>query len=342
MARSPYSVALTSVASVALLSAAALADEPVRLDDAYGDAFVHYDPYVVPAKPASAPTPSSPTHAAARPTAPVSGPERVDVEWLRKNLPLLRDRAIDNPTPDNVAAELYVQRVVLDKSQRYAEMRMKVVHDDPLLDENNRVPYASAGAQAVRNANLQGEQQAVHELAQQGGLLIFVDGSCRFCAMQMPVASLLQRDYDMQYLVVSLDGALPKGYQGKVTRDNGLYHKLGLRLTPSIVFVPRPRAYSDGHDPNTYLVVAQGYYAADELIKQIAYAGHSTRLLSSPTMAALDVWDRGVASTDDLGALSLDVNQPAQIRQSLQPLLLKQYQRPDSTPVRPAATGGAQ
>jgi conjugal transfer pilus assembly protein TraF len=205
-------------------------------------------------------------------------------------------------------------------------MRMKVVHDDPLLDENNRVPYASVGAQTVRNANIGGQQQAVRELAEQGGLLVFVDGACRFCALQLPVVSMLQRSYGLDFLVVSLDAVSPKGYAGPVQKDNGLFRKLGLRLTPTIVFVPKPRGYQDGRDPNTYLVVSQGYYAADELVKQIAYAGHTTRLLSKPTMAALDVWDQGVASTDDLKGLALDPDDPQQIRRTLQPMLLKQYE----------------
>jgi conjugal transfer pilus assembly protein TraF len=309
-----------------VLTAPAGADEiAVRLDDSYGDAFVHYHPYVVPGQPkepASAATAPAPAQAASAP----AGPQKVDVAWLRKYLPLLQERAINDPTPENVANELYVQRVVMDKSQRYAEARMKVVHDDPLLDENNRVPYASVGAQTIRNANIEAQQQAVRELAAQGGLLVFVDGKCRFCALEMPVAGLVRRQYGMEHLIVSLDGAAPKGFTGQVQKDNGLFRKLNLRLTPSIVFVPRPRAYRDGQDPNTYLVVAQGYYAADELVKQIAYAGHTTKLLSKQTMADLDVWDTGVASSEDLADLKLDPNDPQSVRRSLQPLLLKQYE----------------
>jgi conjugal transfer pilus assembly protein TraF len=316
------------VALVALLavSAAASAEErSVRLDDGYGDAFVHYHPYRLPDKPkpaASAP-PIVAAPAAAASEAP--GPTKVNVAWLRKYLPILQERAMDDPTPDNLAAEMYAQRIAMDKSQRYAEARVRVVHEDPLLDENNRVPYASVGAQAIRNANLDAQQQAVRELAGQGGLLIFVDGQCRFCAMQMPVASAVHRQFGLESLVVSLDGTAPKGYTGQVLKDNGLFHKLSLRLTPSIVFVPKPRGYAQGQDPNTYLVVAQGYYAVDELVKQIAYAGHTTRLLSAKTMAELNVWDRGVASTEDLARLKLDPNDPRAIRQTLQPLLLKQY-----------------
>ena len=309
------------------LTLSAAPDGGSQFDDGYGDAFVHYTPYIKPRPPeaaASAPpvvaTKATPAQAASAP-----GLQRVDVAWLRKAYPLLQDRAINDPTDENVAAEQYVQRIIVDKSQRYAEARMRVVQADPLLNENNRVPTASLGARTVANANLEAQDQAVRELAGFGGLLVFVDGSCRFCAMQLPILDMLRADFGLQALVISLDGALPKGFKGSVLRDNGMFRKLRLTLTPSIVYVPRPQSIAGSQDPNRYLVVAQGFYTRGDLVKQIALAGHQTKLLSSSVMADLAVWERGVASTEDLATLRLDVNDPKTIKQSLQPLLLKQY-----------------
>lgn len=294
------------------------------LGEAYGEQFLQYRPYVIPGKkPAETAKPAAPP-AAAPPAAPDKA-SKVDVAWLRKSYPLLEERAIDDPTPTNVGAYLYVRRVIMDKAQRFGEAVIEVTRRDPLLDENNRIPYASAGAQSIRNANYLAEQEAVRELGRVGGLLVFVDGACRFCAAQLPIVSMVRRNYGMEYLVISTDGANPKGYPGRAMADNGLFRKLGLKLTPSIVFVPRPTGYAAQEDPNRYLVISQGFYAEDQLVKQIAFAGHETSLLSKATMADLNVWDRGVAATEDLGALRLDANDPASIQSTLQPLLLKQY-----------------
>jgi len=327
-------VACAGVRAQTLPIAPAPADPPslpsTTLDEGYGDAFLNYHPYVTQGKKllpdaktlvAAPPTPPKPD-----PTEPKPARQKVDVAWLRKNYPLLLDRAIDDPSDANVAALYYVQRVLFDKAQRYEEAAHKVVTQDPLLNENNRVPYASGGAKAVANANYMAEQQAVRELSRIGGLMVFVDGACRFCAAQLPIASMVRREYGIEYLVISTDGTTPKGFKGTVLTDNGLFKKLGLKLTPSIVFVPRPKAYATtAVDPNDYLIVSQGYYAADTLVKQIAFAGHTTRLLSKATMADLDVWDRGVANTQDLGKLTLDVDKPEDIKSTLQPLLVKQY-----------------
>ena len=300
------------------------APAPVRLDDRYGDAFSNYSPYVIPEKKAVPDKKSSPK--ASAPTLKKDGTELVTVEWLRKNYKLLEERSIDNPTETNVSAYLYARRIVMDKAQRFAEVVSKVNTEDPLLNENNRVPYASSGAQSVRNADYLAQQQAVRELAEQGGIVIFVDGTCRFCTVQLPVLSAIKNNYGMEYLVVSIDGTKPKGFIGKTVTDNGLYKKLGLKLTPSVVYVPKPKGYAGDVDPNKYLIVAQGFYAQDELVKQIAFAGHATQLLTKDTMRDLDVWNRGVASKEDLSTLKLDPSKPESFKQTLQPLLLKQYQ----------------
>ena len=305
-------------------------DPGAQLEEGYGDAFLHYRPYISPGKkpepklPPPAPA-APPVHSPAASAPKPEGRQPVDVAWLRKNYPLLEERAINDPSEANVASYLYVKRVVLDKAQRFGEAVTKVMTEDPLLNENNRIPYASTGAQSVQNANYLAEEQAVRELSKIGGLLIFVDSTCRFCAKQLPIASMVRANFGIEYLVVSLDASAPKGFTGKVLPDNGLFKKLGLRLTPSVVFVPKPQGYAHGSDPNHYLIVSQGFYAADELVKQIAFAGHATSLLSKATMADLEVWDRGVAATADLGSLKLDPSRPEDIKSTLQPLLLKQY-----------------
>lgn len=311
---------------ITMHAAAAPTADPAR-GDAYGDAFVNYQPYVVPAAPVPASTPTRAQSSAQAPAPSTEkGSQKVDVAFLRKVYPMLEERAINDPTDENISAYMYTKRIILDKAQRFSQGVARVLRQDPLLDENNRVPYASTGALSVRNADYQAQQKAVEELARVGGLVAFVDSTCRFCAMQLPVLDMLKRAHNIEFLVVSLDGSRPKGFKGPLLPDNGLFRKLGLKLTPSIVFVPRPRAYVGADDPNRYLVVSQGFYAMDELVKQIAFAGHDTKLLSADVMRDLNVWDRGVATTQDLSRLRLDPSKPGSFRETLQPYLLKQYQ----------------
>jgi conjugal transfer pilus assembly protein TraF len=296
----------------------------VRLDEEYGNAFLRYMPYTRPATPKPE-EPKAPPQAAPKPPEKAT---KVDVEWLRKNYPLLEQRAIDDPSESNLAALAYARRIVLDKSQRLAEGLVRVTREDPLLNENSRIPQASVGAAAVTRANAKAQDAAVKELAKTGGLLVFVDSKCRFCSMQLPVLDLMRRDTGIEALVISVDGAVPAGYKGPVVRDNGMFERLRLTLTPSIVFVPQPRGFKGATDPNRYLVVSQGYYTADELTKQIAFAGYKAGALSEAVRRDLSVWDTGVASIEDLADLKLDPNDPASFRSAVGPRLLKQYGAP--------------
>jgi len=298
--------------------------EPPRIElrEDYAEHFLRYEPLPARRKPepASAPTPQA--AAPARPAA--SGASKVTVDWLRTNYPLLEERAIDDPSPVNLRAAAYVKRIVLDKASRYASAMQQEVLADPLLNENSRIPYASMGAAAVRNADMLAQAAAVREMSKAGGLLVFVDGQCRFCKAELPILEHLHHEYGLEYLLVSIDGSTIPGAKAAAIRDTGVFGKLGLKLTPSMVFVPRPTAYQGG-DPNTYLVVSQGFYAADELVKQISYAGYQKHLLADATMRDLGVWDRGILDTADLATLRLDPTKPESIPEQIQPLLMKQY-----------------
>jgi len=302
----------------------------VDLREDYAEHFLHYEPLIGRPKPAPAPAPASAVVAvpsstsAAAPSAPASGASKVDIRWLQTNYPLLQELAMNDPSPVNTRALLYVQRIILDKASRYANAMHDSVLADPLINENTRVPYASMGATAVRNADLNAEGTAVRELAKIGGLLVFVDSQCRFCKEQLPILDYLHHQFGLEYLLVSIDGGTPPGSKVPAMRDTGVFSKLGLKITPSLVFVPKPSAYQ-GSDPNTYLVVSQGFYAADELVKQISYAGYQKKLLADATMRDLAVWDRGVLEASDLASLKLDASKPETIPQQIEPLLMKRY-----------------
>jgi hypothetical protein len=59
-------------------------------------------------------------------------PAPLSAAWLRANLERFRDQAIDDPSPRNVALYLYLQRLVLDKAERFAEATQRAVWADPL------------------------------------------------------------------------------------------------------------------------------------------------------------------------------------------------------------------
>ena len=297
-----------------------------KLGEDYNDFFINYVPRQLAAPEKKTPPPAKIVATPEASRAPAQkAPTKVDVEWLQKNYAVLYKKAVDDPSEVNVRALAYVQKVVVDKADRFQRIWKQVTDADPFINENTSTPLAGAGALAVRNANYRAQSAAVIELSKFAGMVVFVDGVCRFCAMQMPPIKMLKEEFGIDALVVSLDGQRPPGYTGPIQKDNGLYRKLGLKVTPSVALVPNPKPFVDGQDPNTYLVVAQGFYSADSLAKQLAYAGHRAKLLSPQVSRDLSVWDYGVTTAEDLKSLHLEVDKPETIPGALQPLMMKQF-----------------
>lgn len=167
-------------------------------------------------------------------------PPVLSAAWIRKYLEKFQERAIDNPTPENVAAFLYVQRAMMDKSQRFAEQVVNVVRQDPYLDQNTRRPIATFGnnlfareAQAARQAILQ-------KIARQAGIFFFFQSTCKQCEIQAPVLKGLQDRYGFVVFPVSVDGLpLANGLYPDYAADRGQARALGVVKTPAM-FLGKP------------------------------------------------------------------------------------------------------
>jgi len=107
------------------------------------------------------------------------------VAWLRKQMPIMLERAMDNPSKENVAAYYYVQRVLLDKSQNFAEKAREVTSTDPLLDETNRIPLSTLGAGLFGRLELKAHNDALKYLTQKGAIWVFYSSTCDYCRPQI-------------------------------------------------------------------------------------------------------------------------------------------------------------
>lgn len=227
--------------------------------------------------------------AAAPAVAPPGKDEPFSIAWLRKNLPILRDRAIDNPK-QNAEAYLYAQRVAMDKAQNFSEMAQRIVYADPFLDENNRVPLSSFAKPAFLLSVEKSGSAALDELAKTGGLWMFFDSKCDYCKVQADIVNRVAKKHRFLTKFISLDGnGMPE--ISEFVKDNGHAAMLNLRETPTTVFVIPPR---------TYLIVSQGMMAETQLEERILVAAESQGLLPPDMAAKVAQYSRGVLKTEDM------------------------------------------
>ena len=225
-----------------------------------------------PAKPEdprkASPAPAPQLQSAAKPQA--SPP--LSVAWLRKHLESYRERAIDDPTPENVSAYFYLQRVMLDKAHRFTDVAHEVVMADPLLDENTRRPISTFGAQAANRMATQTSGRALNLIAQSTGILFFFRSDCSYCHLQAPLLRTLEERYGFKVYAVSLDGLpMPGGLYPDFHVDQGQAIQLGVQSTPAL-FLLNP--------PGKVIPLAQGLLSLDELTSRILSVGHGEDLIS--------------------------------------------------------------
>ncbi len=250
---------------------------------------------------------------------PVSGPAPMSVQWLRTNLPLLRDKAIDQPTHENVAAYFYAQRIMMDKAQVFSDKAQEVTSTDPLLDENLRVPFASAAKTAqLRNSN-ESKKAILAAVAEKAGLLFFHDDTCQYCEAQVPVANTLAERHGIPVVYLSkqgrpirwLDPSIP------VRVADGRFERLGVTHTPSVMLlVP----------PNDYYLIAQGFASLASLEDRIVNAAHRYGLVEERLYQDAVPTSRGILqAATNAGSDGVDWNAPEQWVPYLKKMLAETY-----------------
>ncbi|WP_347990217.1 conjugal transfer protein TraF [Methylomonas sp. AM2-LC] len=206
--------------------------------------------------------PSTPAKPKAQKEKPLSS------EWFRKHMVEYRDAAVDNPTKENVARYMYLQRVMLDKAELFTEATKLTVMNDPVLDENSRRPIATFGANAMDENAKKGVDFAARKLADVAGLWFFYSSTCNFCDKEASVLNGLSHAYGFKVMAISLDGGpLPNGLFPDFRLDQGQGAKLDVHVTPTM-FLVNPK------QKEGIIKLGEGLIAGDELIKRSIELGN--------------------------------------------------------------------
>lgn len=164
------------------------------------------------------------------------GPAPLSSAWLRENMQYYADLAIDNPTPENVELLAYLERVMMDKAERYSQARVQVAISNPQLDEYARSPLTAVQQKTANKTKSAAKERVLARLANRVGLWYFFSSTCPYCAQQDPILDMFQEDTGFQILSISLDGGPhASGVQKPYVINDGHAQKLGVMSTPTFV-----------------------------------------------------------------------------------------------------------
>ncbi len=197
------------------------------------------------------------------------------------------DKAIDEPTNENVRAYLYLQRVMMDKGSQFADVSQQVVMGDPVLDEISRRPLATYAANRMdREAGAQ-RDIALGEVAKRAGLFFFYRSDCPYCHAQAPIIESMALNYGFEVFAIAVDGLpLPGGEFPNYKVDSGQARSLSVTTVPA-VFLVEP--------PNVITPIGQGAMSLDELNNRIILAAHQAGWIDDQTYYATRPVQPGVS-----------------------------------------------
>ncbi|BCU08443.1 conjugal transfer protein TraF (plasmid) [Allochromatium tepidum] len=254
--------------------------------------------------------------------APASTPETpppLSVEWFKEYYPSVLNKAVDNPTPENVAGYRYATRVMLDKASNFAHEFKRQALLDPLLDESNRYPFSSAARGSFANFTNQQKREAVQTIAARAGLWVFVDETCPFCSMQYPIIARTAKERGFVVSYITPDGSRPEwmAEEDEVLKDEGQSRALKIQVRPATVLVV---------PPETLTVITQGMLSQDLLEERLLVAGDMAGLLSDKDRLNAFPMERGLLTTQDIREAGQAMEQdPKALTPKVQELIEKRY-----------------
>jgi len=200
----------------------------------------------------------------ARPPVPATaGPDAVaEIQAMRRALEESRAVAILEPTPDNVAAYLYLQQESLQRAATFSDVFRRVVWSTPELDYTLTRPAGALSKQLWSDKRLAARQDALANLGERYGLIYLGDASCAACAVFGPLLRAFSLRHGLDVLAVSVTGGALEGWPEAVP-DNGRAAELGLAGAP----LPAVVLYDTG--TGEAIPVAFGVVAEDQLAERI-------------------------------------------------------------------------
>ncbi|QCF28079.1 conjugal transfer protein TraF [Hydrocarboniclastica marina] len=172
--------------------------------------------------------------------AAVAPPAALSIKWFRENVNKYRDRAIDNPTPENVSAFLYVQKMAIDKSHKFANTWEKVVLSTPDLDANSRRPLSSGAGFAVDAEAKTNQEKILASLTDKVGIWFFYSSESPYALRQGKILAAVEKGMGFKVLPISMDNApLPGDVFPSYVSDSGQASVIGVRQVPSTYMVTK-------------------------------------------------------------------------------------------------------
>lgn len=183
-------------------------------------------------------------------------------ERIRAEVEEARATAVLNPTPQNVASYIRVQRAQLDRATLFADVWRRVIWSEPDLDYTLQRPVGQLAKRIWLSERTEDRTAAVRAVSDRYGLFYFYSSTCGACQAFSPVLRAFADAHDLAVQAVSVDGG-PSPYFPNAVTDQGQMAKMGLSAAPT------PTVVLFDSDTNDVTPIAFGIVSASDLADRI-------------------------------------------------------------------------
>lgn len=176
-------------------------------------------------------------------------------EAVKKEFEEIQDRAIYNPTPENIQAYNVALRSISNNAVKFAMLSVTKNWQDPNSGISKMAPNG-AGLQA----DLDKERQQISGIVKRYAIFYFIGQDCKYCSIEANELKRLEYTYNVSVRVISLDGTTVSQYP-KPMANNGISKKLGVTEPGEIL------AFDSTNNKTT--VLGYGYVHFDQLIQRL-------------------------------------------------------------------------
>ena len=191
---------------------------------------------------------------------PGSATERVAA--LRTRLVEARAAAVLDPTTENVAAYLHLQKETLQRAATFSDVFRRTVWATPELDYTLTRPVGALAKRLWSDQRRAERDAALARLGERYGLIYLGHAGCGGCRVFGPLLRAFALRHGLDVLAVSMTGEALEGWPEAVP-DDGRAARLGLSGVP----LPAVVLFDTGS--RQVLPVAFGVVAEDQLAERI-------------------------------------------------------------------------
>lgn len=176
-------------------------------------------------------------------------------EAVKQEFEEVQDRAIYNPTPENIQAYNSALRIISNNAVRFGMLSVTQNWQDPNAGTSLAAPNG-AGLQL----DLDKQRQQIGQIVKRYAIFYFIDKDCKYCSVEANELKRLEYTYNVTVRVISLDSSKLTQYPTP-TIDQGISRKLGVQEAGELM------AFDSSTNKTT--VLGFGYIHFDQIIQRL-------------------------------------------------------------------------